>query len=100
MKPRLLFIIDSDPRTSPRPAEAVRIAAGISAWKKVHVDVCLRGPAELIAGEDAEFLIDGDNLSEHLRLVTDSGGAIRTPQNLSDEELAKLAAASTTLLHF
>ncbi len=100
MKPRLLFIIDSDPRTSARPAEAVRIAAGIGVWKKVRVDVYLRGPAELIVGDGADTFIDGDNFAEHLRLVRDSGGAVYSSQNLGDEELSKLAAASSSLLHF
>jgi len=32
--PKTLVMIETDPRTSPRPAEAIRIAAGIGAWKK------------------------------------------------------------------
>ena len=39
MKPRVLFIVTGDPRTSPRPAEAVRIAAGVVAWKRADIAV-------------------------------------------------------------
>ena len=41
MKPKLLLLVTSDPRTSARPAEAVRIAAGIGAWKKADVTLYL-----------------------------------------------------------
>lgn len=34
-----LFLITSDPRTSPRPAEAVRIAAGLGSWQRMRVQV-------------------------------------------------------------
>ena len=47
MKPRLLLIVTTDPRISPRPAEAVRIAAGVGAWQKIDVTLYLRDAAVL-----------------------------------------------------
>ena len=38
--PKTLVIIETDPRTSARPAEAIRIAAGIGVWKKTDVCQC------------------------------------------------------------
>ena len=62
--PKTLVIIETDPRTSARPAEAIRIAAGIGAWKKTDVTLLFRGP---VAGyslqEYADELVDEDNFS-------------------------------------
>src|SRR6266498_3809879 len=76
MTPGILFIVTSDPRTSPRPAEAVRIAAGVGAWRKVAVTIYLRGAAVLALSEFPEDLADGDNFSRYLPLMRDSGGLI------------------------
>ena len=58
MKPRVLFLIDSDPRRSPRPAEAVSIAAGVGVWQEVAVTVCLRGPAARALDESVDDLME------------------------------------------
>jgi hypothetical protein len=76
MTPGVLFIVTSDPRTCTRPAEAVRIAAGVGAWRKVAVTVYLRGAAVLALGEFPDELADGDNFSRYLPLVGESGGLI------------------------
>ena len=76
MLPGVLFIITSDPRTSPRPAEAVRIATGVGAWRKVAVTVYLRGAAVLALGEFPDDLADGENFSRYLPLLQESGGLI------------------------
>ena len=76
MPPGVLFIVTSDPRTSPRPAEAVRIAAGVGAWRKVAVTVYLRGPAVLALSEFPDDLADGENFIRYLPLVKESGGMI------------------------
>ena len=76
MKPSVLFVVNSDPRTSPRPAEAVRIAAGVGAWRKVAVTVYLRGAAVLALSEFPDDLTDGDNFSRYLPLLRESGGLI------------------------
>ncbi len=71
--PKTLVIIETDPRTSPRPAEAIRIAAGIGAWKKTDVTLLLRGP---VAGyslqEYADELVDEDNFTRYLPLGAES----------------------------
>ena len=76
MTPGVLFIITSDPRTSPRPAEAVRIAAGVGAWRKVAVTVYLRGAAVLALSEFPDDLADGENFGRYLPLLKESGGVI------------------------
>lgn len=40
-----LFVIASDPLTSPRPAEAVRIAAGLGSWQRIRVHVYVHDAA-------------------------------------------------------
>ena len=35
MKPFVLFVVTSDPRNTPRPVEALRIAVGTAAWRRV-----------------------------------------------------------------
>jgi hypothetical protein len=70
--PKTLVIIETDPRSSPRPAEAIRIAAGIGAWRKTDVTLLLRGP---VAGyslqEYADDLVDEDNFTRYLPLVAE-----------------------------
>ena len=71
--PKTLVIIETDPRTSARPAEAIRSAAGIGVWKKTDVTLLLRGP---VAGyslqEYADELVDEDNFTRYLPLVAES----------------------------
>lgn len=113
---RLLFIITTDPRTSPRPAEALRIAAGVGAWKKVEVLVYLRGAALLALGEHVDDLVDEDNFTRYLPLVGEWGSALYVQQGssllpelggspyeyrvISDEALADLAASCACVARF
>src|SRR6185369_5300409 len=48
---RLLLTTDRDPRRDPRVAELVRVGAGVGAWKKIPVDIFLRGRAALVLDE-------------------------------------------------
>ena len=116
MTPGVLFIISSDPRTSPRPAEAVRIAAGVSAWRKVAVTVYLRDAAVLALSEFPDDLADGDNFTRYLPLVKESGGMICAQRGApllndlghrslsfhetSDDELAALVAKNDYVVRF
>jgi hypothetical protein len=116
MNPGVLFVIATDPRSSPRPAEAVRIAAGVGAWKRVSVTVYLRDAAVLALSEYSEELVDGDNFSRYLPLVVESGGSIRVQRGApllrevgqapvsfretGDEELAALAASNDYVVRF
>jgi hypothetical protein len=111
-----LFIIDTDPRTSGRPAEAVRIAAGVAVWKKIQVTLYLRAAAVLVLGENADDLVDGENYTRYLPILGESGRPIYvqkgapalselgqsalTFQEITDVELARLAAERSNVLRF
>src|SRR5271168_5322319 len=83
--PKTLVIIETDPRTSARPAEAVRIAAGIGVWKKTDVTLLLRGP---VAGyslqEYADELVDEDNFTRYLPLVVEHQQPIFVEETFTD----------------
>ena len=112
----VLFIITSDPRRSTRPAEAVRIAAGVGAWRKVAVTLYLRGAAVLALSEFPDELADGDNFSRYLPLVGESGGLICAQRGVAllkdighspvpfhetdDDELAALVMKNDCLVRF
>jgi hypothetical protein len=116
MKPSALFIIESDPRASGRPAEAVRIAAGVGAWRKVEVAVYVRAAAALVLGEEAEALVDGENYARYLPILRDLGrpvyaqkgagalselGQAACPfEEVTDEQLAAMAADCRCVLRF
>lgn len=116
MKPRVLFIITSDPRKSGKPAEAIRIAAGVSAWKKTEVAVYLRDAAILALGEDTTDLVNEDNFTRYLPMLaetknplyvqkgnpalSDLGESAMELKQLSDRDLAVLAAAHNYVLRF
>ena len=100
MKPRLLFIIDSDPVASGRAAEAVRIAAGIAVWNQVAVSLYFRGAAAQALGEDAEELAEGDQIVRSLSALREAGARILSDADTSDDALAALAAEQTTVVRF
>jgi hypothetical protein len=83
--PKTLVIIETDPRNSARPAEVIRIAAGIGVWKKTDVTLLLRGP---VAGyslqEYADELIDEDNFTRYLPLVAESPRPIYLEDSFTD----------------
>ena len=116
MKPRLLFIIASDPRSSHRPAEAIRIAAGIGVWRKVDVRVYLRGTAVLALSERTDDLVDEENFVRYLPMLGEAGhpvyvergslllarldAALVRFEEISAEQLAELAAQCSSVVHF
>ncbi len=116
MKPRALFIVTGDPRSSAKPAEAIRIAAGVGTWKKTDVTVYLRGPAVLALSEFVDEFIDEDNYSRYFPIVGEFGRPIyvqrgaallgeigESPlkfEEVDDAQLAKLAAESNYVLRF
>jgi hypothetical protein len=83
--PKTLVIVETDPRTSARPAEAIRIAAGIGAWKKTDVTLLFRGP---VAGyslqEYADELVDEDNFTRYLPLVAEHQQPIYIEETFPD----------------
>jgi sulfur relay (sulfurtransferase) DsrF/TusC family protein len=116
MNRRALFIVTGDPRKSPRPAEAIRIAAGVGAWKKVEILLYLREAAVLAPSEFADEFIDEDNFTRYLPIVgewprpiyvqknsphlRDLGEIAYRLEEISDDQLATLAAESDYVLHF
>jgi len=83
--PKTLVMIETDPRSSARPAEGIRIAAGIGAWKKTDVTLILRGS---VAGyslqEYADELIDEDNFTRYLPLVAEAPRPIYLEDSFTD----------------
>jgi hypothetical protein len=83
--PKTLVIIETDPRTSPRPAEGIRIAAGIGVWKKTDVTLLLRGPAAGYSLQEyVEDLIDEDNFTRYLPLVAELPRPIYVEDTFTD----------------
>lgn len=115
MNPRALFIVTGDPRKSARPAEAIRIAAGVGTWKKTDITVYLRDAAVLALSEYADELVDEDNYVRYFPIVAEFGRPIyvqrgapflaeigESPlkfQEITDAELADLAAQQTYVVH-
>jgi len=116
MTPRTLFMITGDPRTSPRPAEAIRIAAGVGVWKKNEIQIYLRGSAVLALSEFADELVDADSFTRYLpiigewgqpvyvergaALLADLGESPLKYQEITDVELADLSAQANYLARF
>jgi hypothetical protein len=114
MKPLALFVIDGDPRKDGRVVEAIRVAVGVAAWKRVDVAVYLAGAAVLAAAENIDDLVEADNLVRYTPLLRDLGRPVYIDggfaPGLSEAAvpieaidlagLAELAARSTYLLRF
>ena len=71
MKPSVLILIRSDPRTSHRPAEGLRIATGLAVWNQIDVGVYLEGPAGLLLSEDAQDLKDAEVVEQCRSLIAE-----------------------------
>jgi hypothetical protein len=113
---RALFVIAEDPRRSGRPAEALRVAAGLSVWKKVDVAVYLRGAAAQLLDAAAEGFVDEENFARYWPILAENGapiyaqsGAPGLPprglaavpfEEISDAQWAALAAARDCVLRF
>jgi hypothetical protein len=113
---KVLFIIAGDPRVSARPAEAIRIAAGVGAWKKVDVQVYFHEAAVLSLGEWTDELVEEESFRRYLPLLGGASERIFASQKspfltelgrppvpfelLEDAGLARLAAASDSVLRF
>ena len=116
MNRSVLFVISGDPRVDPRPAEALRIAAGVGAWGKVDITVYLRGAAVLALSDVTDEFVDEEIYRRHLPALAESGrpfyvqrGApfLAEPakpgtrlEEISDSQLAKLAAQCDAVAHF
>ena len=115
-RPTILFIIASDPRTSHRPAEAIRVAAGVGVWKRADVIVYFSGPAILALGEWVDELKEDDNFTRYLPLLAELGRPFLVPlgapelmelgetqfriESISESSLAKLAMGANSIHRF
>jgi hypothetical protein len=116
MKPATLISVATDPRISHRPAEAIRIAAGIGSWNKTDVTLLLRGPGRLILSEFTDDFMDEDNFSRYLPIVMESGRPVYVAEStdlteildgspwkyeaLTDEKIIQLYGQHHNFLHF
>lgn len=66
---KVLFVIVSDPRTSHRPAEAIRIAAGVGTWQKAQVSVYLYGAAARVMNETEGDFVDEEHIARYLPMI-------------------------------
>ena len=115
MKRSVLIIVSSDPRTSGRPAEAVRMAAGLSTHGRLAVTLCLRGRALDVFRTSAEDLVDGDHFEDYLPILAGVGtigivgdltevrgenlGSLKL-ERLSEDELEKRISSSDRTIRF
>ena len=75
-KPKLQVIVDADPRSNPRAAEALRMAGGVSVWGQVAISVVLRNAAARALGAGAEELLDGKMFGQFVPMVREIGGQV------------------------
>jgi len=67
MNPKsILLVIQSDPEISKRPAEAVRMAAGLVSWKKLSITLCFKEKSLKALDEYADELENGDIFLQYL----------------------------------
>lgn len=112
----LLVAVTSDPRSSHRAAEAIRLAAGVAAWRKVDVTLYFAGPAVLAISSDPEDFVDEESYTRYLPMCIESGCPIFIEagssllekgvpselayQKISSQDVARLAATVNYLLRF
>ncbi|MBL9136759.1 MAG: hypothetical protein JNK85_12855 [Verrucomicrobiales bacterium] len=113
---KALFVINSDPRTSPRTAEAIRIAAGVGTWRKIEVTVVLCETAVMALSEFPDDLVDEDHFRRYLPIIGEWGRPVfvetgapllndlgQTPvpyERITISQLAAMAADSDYVLRF
>ena len=110
------MVITDDPRASHRPAEAIRIAAGVGAWEQVEITLYLHGPAILALSQFTEELVHEEAYTQYLPMVARFGRPIfvqrealllpelgETPwayEEISENQLAALTARTNCVVHF
>jgi len=106
----------TDPRSSGRPSEALRLGAGLAAGRRVAVTVYLHGPAIRMLGETVDDLVDAEYLEEHWSILRAAGNPVWVEKeavelaNLSHprlpfreagpDQLARILAPATYVLRF
>jgi hypothetical protein len=113
---RVLFIVTGDPRSKRRPAEAIRIAAGVGVWKRALITIYLRDAAVLALSEHPEGLVDEEHYRRYFPLTRESGSPVYVQrgapclahigktkfqfEEIDDTGLARLAARHDYVLRF
>src|SRR5436305_5547868 len=92
MNTRVLFIITSDPRRSGKASEAIRIAAGVSAWRKTNVSVYLRDDAVLALSDETADFINEDSYTRYLPMLAELGHPIYVQE--ANAHVAQLGEAA------
>ena len=109
-------MIDADPRSNTRVAEAVRTAGGVSVWQQVEMNVVLRGPAAGVVGEGAGQLPDGQMYKQFVPMIRENGGRVHlmpdpetmegidaaelVENNIKEPAFAELAAQADCVMRF
>lgn len=88
----VLIIVRSDPRLNGRPAEAIRMAAGIAVWRKARVQLLLQGASAGVLGEFADELVHGDTITRFLPMLVESSGPVLVDAGLRGCDVAGLAS--------
>jgi hypothetical protein len=115
-KRKVLIIIDADPRTNPRAAEAVRLAGGVCVWEQVEVSIVLHHAAAHVLGEVAADLPEGKIYKQFLPMIREKGGHVYVmpdkktmealdaevilKNHLKEPALAELAAEAAMVIRF
>ena len=115
-KRKVLIIIDADPRTNPRAAEAVRLAGGVCVWEQVEVNIVLHHAAAHALGEAAADFPEGKMYKQFLPMVREKGGRVYVmpdektmealdaevilKNHLKEPALAKLTAEAEMVMRF
>ncbi len=115
-KRKVLIIIDADPRTNPRAAEAVRLAGGVCVWEQVEVDLVLHGAAAHAQSGTPAQLPDHRMFQQFLPMIREKEGrvylmpdaeAMETLEadhilkhHLKEPDLARLTAEADYVLRF
>lgn len=73
MKRQLLLIISSNPRTSARPSEALRIAAGVIPWGEVRVQICFCNEGVMALDEVSGDWPGGEIFEQYLPALVQHG---------------------------
>jgi hypothetical protein len=113
-----LFVITSNPLSSPRPAEAVRIAAGIRAWQAIDVHVYLHDETSMPLLHSQDQIQDQDTFRHYLPLLANPKESVVLVSDrigrqaldlwgdcfrvlpVTDDAIAQRAASSTWILRF
>ena len=75
-KRRVLVVVDADPRTDGRVAEAVRMAGGVGVWGQVEFHVVLRGAAARAVGAGAADFPNGKMFKQFIGMIREKGGKV------------------------